>query len=400
MSQLRFLALAATLLLLPSCSLVVGGETPIPCVREQPNPCPSGLICIRRVCTPMDCDADRDGFGCDGVDDCDDTNANVYPGALEVCDGRDNNCDGNTDDNVCTEGNGCGLRGGEYQCLSLTDCYLGLEECIETELCDRETGRCGPPPTADCNVQPCPGTGRCNELTGICFEPLGLGQSCVRDLECSTNHCFPRASLGYLESGSLCSLSCASNADCTGTATGTCLVSGTGARGCVPTSSVTPPPACTRDAQCSTGSCRLNDTSFTFTCRIGGGAGTGELCDYNSDCASGACLMDENGLETICHAPCGVRSDCPRDEICRFRDTNPTRDVTWVTVCSDAALGEGEQGAPCTLLTSRLDCRERYCAAGEPRYCANLCTRDSECADGYTCRPVDNSGWELRCLRR
>ena len=58
-------------------------------------------------------DTDGDGFGDGGnvveacaegegrvanADDCDDTDAAVYPGALELCDGIDNNCDGLTDD--------------------------------------------------------------------------------------------------------------------------------------------------------------------------------------------------------------------------------------------------------------------------------------------------------------
>jgi hypothetical protein len=47
-------------------------------------------------------DADLDGFTTmDG--DCDDANANVYPGAPEICDLEDNDCDGNQDDWLCDD---------------------------------------------------------------------------------------------------------------------------------------------------------------------------------------------------------------------------------------------------------------------------------------------------------
>ena len=50
-----------------------------------------------------DCDQDGDGFGdCGGsaAEDCDDTDASVYPGASEVCDEVDNDCDGEVDEEV------------------------------------------------------------------------------------------------------------------------------------------------------------------------------------------------------------------------------------------------------------------------------------------------------------
>ena len=43
-------------------------------------------------------DADGDGF--DDTIDCDDADATAYPGASEVCDGLDNNCDGTPDDGL------------------------------------------------------------------------------------------------------------------------------------------------------------------------------------------------------------------------------------------------------------------------------------------------------------
>lgn len=62
-------------------------------------------------------DADGDGYGDDatGVEtcaqpantvliggDCDDMNDQIYPGAVEICDGEDNNCDGNLDEGLPT----------------------------------------------------------------------------------------------------------------------------------------------------------------------------------------------------------------------------------------------------------------------------------------------------------
>jgi hypothetical protein len=59
------------------------------------------------IVSPLRCyfDSDGDGFtsigSCEGsADDCDDNNPDVYPGASEICDGLDNNCNGLIDEGL------------------------------------------------------------------------------------------------------------------------------------------------------------------------------------------------------------------------------------------------------------------------------------------------------------
>ncbi len=88
------------------------------------------LLLVTPTKAPPNCDKDGDGFlkagGPCGGDDCNDKNAAINPGATEVCDGVDNNCDGTTDE-------GCG-GGSPEICTDTIDNDLdGLTDCDDPD---------------------------------------------------------------------------------------------------------------------------------------------------------------------------------------------------------------------------------------------------------------------------
>ncbi len=86
-------------------------NSPEECLQCQVQ---SGCVAELSDCMGM---ADGDGDGWWTGSDCDDSNAAVYPGALETCDGLDNDCDGGIDEGISftwytdADGDGYGLDG-------------------------------------------------------------------------------------------------------------------------------------------------------------------------------------------------------------------------------------------------------------------------------------------------
>lgn len=95
--------------------------------------------------------------------DCNDTDSTVRPGVAEVCDNKDNNCNGSVDDNIsplyCAVGGACGsitaCVNGVAQTCPTTVPNTQLAECVCTDGQDNDgDGTADGADTADC--APCP----------------------------------------------------------------------------------------------------------------------------------------------------------------------------------------------------------------------------------------------------
>jgi hypothetical protein len=145
--------------------LCVGQDQIATCVDDgngcgTPGPatsCGSDKICSAGQCIddPGACvDADGDGYGanCSAGPDCNDGDDSVHPNAAELCDGADNDCDGNTDEDFsslnqsCTDGNGVCAASGTIRCnANQTGTYCDANansSAASMEICDNLDNDC------------------------------------------------------------------------------------------------------------------------------------------------------------------------------------------------------------------------------------------------------------------
>jgi hypothetical protein len=167
--------------------------------------CQNKIICV---------DKDGDGYnvtgGVCGIVDCNDNNMNVNPGAIEVCNGIDDDCDGSIDEGVCyvrcynnTDCNDANVktfdqcilagtpssycRNTEINCFNNEDCgltgFIGGEYCIlDGVFKNFQNSTCVNPGTllSSCSIQV--SQEKLNQCSKACFD--GTCIVCDEDSDC------------------------------------------------------------------------------------------------------------------------------------------------------------------------------------------------------------------------
>ena len=276
----------------------------------------------------------------------------VVGSTFEVCDGKDNDCNGVIDDNVFGEGDFCGSSVGE--------CKPGTQKCVggkficvgevgpSTEICDGKDNDCDG--TAD-DMAECPGGNACVE--GQCLIPCVPGEfTCPGGTKCVNGYCIPdKCAKVQCPDTQRCidgncvdkcsGVTCQTHEKCEPT-TGicvddSCLTKGcpTG-KSCVNYECIDNPcskDTCPQGQMCINGKCF--DTCINVTCSAGQicvqGKCTVDPCaDY--ECSSNFTCQVANGKPSCVPDPCRV-VQCNPGEICH--DGSCIFDPCKLTFCPE-----------------------------------------------------------------
>jgi MYXO-CTERM domain-containing protein len=254
----------------------------------------------------------------------------------EICDGKDNDCNGSIDDNTQGDGDACGSSVGE--------CKQGVQRCVgaqfvclggvgpRDEICDGKDNDCDG--TTDDQAE-CAGSNECVE--GQCKLPCGIGEfKCPGGRRCINGYCEidPCSGVSCPDNqrciGGTCIEKCA-NVDCAAhqkcePKTGRCIDDSCLSKGC-PSDQVCvnyqcianpcPEGKCPSNQMCADGQC--HDTCLSVACAPSQTCVAGKCIDEPCEgypCQENFRCVEKNGSPSCEPDPCrAVR--CAPGQICR-----------------------------------------------------------------------------------
>ena len=278
---------------------------------------------------------------------------------VEVCDGKDNDCDGLTDETTCDAGGACNvgtcdpLQGCQYSKLNNVPCDADKNACTDNDQC--KLGICVPGPGKVCDDgNPCT-TDSCDPASG-CTKTVDDGKLCDADGNACTaaDHCegatCTPGKLVLCENTNPCSkASCDSGS---GKCVGKSLQDGG------PCDDGT---VCTQGDHCQTGEC------------------TGKIvsCDDNNPCTGNACdPVTGCGTTNLDGIACDDDNLCTVGDLCK------------AGLCAKGVAKVCDPGATC--ITGACDLTNGKClyknkATGAPCEDGDACTQKDNC-DGGICQ--------------
>ena len=324
---------------------------------------PTSESCGTMSC-PASLDVDRDGFAAASVGgtDCNDASATVNAWATEVCDGVDNNCNGDTDEVLdVTNQMGCVT---DPTCAGGSRCTVHFNDNLHH--CGGCRHECNPGTTL---VADACSAGHCACTTNAGGAACAVGSTCCGTSDSMGN---PVAHPGCYDTdsatqncggcGNVCDTRIANL--CVG---GRCECGSTGA-------------ACSGTQTCCSGQCVETGTD-TSNCGV-----CGHLCGSRTACAAGLCGCDDPTTHGDC-APADVGmpggNGCETDLL-----TNPNFCGTCAQSCLDEHVATGTcSGGACSIGT----CAPLFgdCTGGAANGCETSLSTTANCgACSNACSPM------------